>query len=57
MTKERDDEEMVTITKREYDGLCRDEHFLQCLADWGVDNWNGYDEAQSQYREEQDLMG
>lgn len=39
-------EEMVTITKEEYDSLVSDSEFLDCLRAAGVDNWEGYDTAQ-----------
>ena len=38
-------EEMITITKAEYDGLVEDHDFLECLIAAGVDNWDGYDYA------------
>ena len=37
--------EMVTIPKSEYDQLCNDQFWLQCLEDAGVDNWGGIEEA------------
>lgn len=47
-----DKEDMISIPMRKYNSLMEDEHRLQCLYDWGVDNWNGYEEAMIQYREE-----
>lgn len=38
-------EEMITITKKEYDSLVEDSNFLLALQSAGVDNWCGYDEA------------
>lgn len=38
-------EEMITITKKLYDGLQRDSDFLRALEGAGVDNWEGYDYA------------
>ena len=38
-------EEMVTITKAEYDQLCNDSAWLSYLEAAGVDNWDGFDEA------------
>ena len=38
-------EEMVTITKTEYERLRKRDNFLECLEVAGVDNWNGYDYA------------
>lgn len=40
------EEEMVTITKEEYEELLADSKFLACLDAAGVDNWDGYDFAQ-----------
>ena len=42
-------DEMVTITKIEYDDLKADSEWLGCLEAAGVDNWSGYDLA-IQYR-------
>lgn len=41
-----ENEEMVTITKEEYDELNEDSKFLQCLYSAGVNNWDGYEVAQ-----------
>ena len=38
-------EEMITITKIEYDKLFRDSMFLKTLKELGVDNWGGYSDA------------
>jgi hypothetical protein len=38
-------EEMVTITKKEYDNLIKDSTFLGALEEAGVDNWQGIDIA------------
>lgn len=38
-------EEMVTITKAEYEDLKRDSLMLSKLEAYGVDNWSGYGEA------------
>lgn len=38
-------QEMVTITKDEYDSLCEDRDWVQALEDAGVDNWSGIDYA------------
>jgi len=38
-------EEIVTITKAEYDNLKEDRAWLRCLESAGVDNWEGYDQA------------
>ena len=37
--------EKVTISKAEYDRLCRSEDKLSALEAYGVDNWEGYAEA------------
>lgn len=39
-------DEMITVTKMEYDQLLKDQEFLQALVAAGVDNWQGYDIAQ-----------
>lgn len=44
-------EETVTITKKEYDRLLRDEAWLSCLEGAGVDNWQGIDYAHEFFRE------
>jgi hypothetical protein len=38
-------EEMVTITKSEYEDLLLSEAKLNALECWGVDNWGGYGDA------------
>lgn len=38
-------EEMVTITRKEYEELLEDSKWLRCLEGAGVDNWEGYDIA------------
>lgn len=38
-------EELVTITKAEYESLQEDSKFLSALQSAGVDNWGGYDFA------------
>ena len=38
-------EEMVTISKAEYDELKSDSKFLGLLRSYGVDNWDGYEFA------------
>jgi len=42
-------EEMVTITKKEYDKLLDDSIWLNCLVNAGVDNWHGYPYAMEEY--------
>ena len=46
-------QEMVTITKAEYNRLLDNEFWLECLDGAGVDNWEGYEEAQELYSEGQ----
>jgi hypothetical protein len=45
-------EEEITITKKLYDKLREDSDFLSCLEACGVDNWQGYEEAQEMLEEE-----
>jgi hypothetical protein len=47
-------EEMVTITKSEYDRLSRDSELLSCLEATGVDNWEGYGIAKDMMEEEEE---
>lgn len=44
-------EEMVEITRDEYDMLLERDRWLSALEAAGVDNWNGWDEARSILRE------
>ena len=46
------EQEMITITKEEYDELKSDQSFLYCLQSCGVDNWEGYSDAQEMYQNE-----
>lgn len=39
------EEETITISKKQYDQLMEDSLWLQCLSEAGVDNWSGIDEA------------
>ena len=43
--------ETVTLSKEEYDSFMEDVRMLNVLYDYGVDNWEGYDEAVTFYRE------
>lgn len=38
-------EEMVTISVEEYNKLLERNEFLNCLEACGVDNWDGYSDA------------
>jgi len=49
-----DTDESVTITKQEYDALKADVKFLLILMTFGVDGWEGYDQAMEAYRTSQD---
>jgi len=51
MDPETHTEEMVTITKAEYDVLKQDQFKLDCLERGGVDNWEWYGEALNEYFE------
>ncbi|WP_315729922.1 hypothetical protein [Bradyrhizobium sp. SZCCHNRI2010] len=42
----------VTIPKSEYEALIQASIKLSCLEKHGVDNWTGYDDAMSDFREE-----
>ncbi len=44
-------EEMVTITRKKYEKLSKDASFLCALECAGVDNWDGYEDAQNIFRE------
>lgn len=48
------EEEMITITKKEYDGLVHDSNWYQALEEAGIDNWHGWDLAREIY---EDLFG
>ena len=41
----------VVISKEYFDELYDDSDLLNCLRNCGVDNWDGYDEAQEMFRE------
>lgn len=43
-----DEQELVTITKEEYDRLIDDSFKLSCLDSGGVDNWEWYHESLKQ---------
>lgn len=45
-------EEMITITKKEYEELQKDSWKLCCLENYGVDNWCGYSDAMEEYYNE-----
>lgn len=43
---EINNEDTITITKKEYDALIKDIAWLRCLEEAGVDNWGGIEYAQ-----------
>jgi hypothetical protein len=43
--------QLTTITVSEYEQLTKDQFWLQCLEQAGVDNWKGYDIAREIFRE------
>jgi len=43
--------EMITISKREYTRLIRSEAWIIALESAGVDNWDGYEQAQEAMKE------
>lgn len=45
-------DEMITITKREYDELIKSDRWLGSLEAAGVDNWEGISFAYELHREE-----
>lgn len=45
------DEKLVTITLKEYEGLCKIDKMLDCLIYCGVDNWSGFSEAMRMFEE------
>lgn len=49
--KTNPDKELVTISKKEYLILKNDSSLLHYLINYGVDNWNGYDDAISEYEQ------
>jgi len=42
-------DKMVTITENKYDRLLAESRKLNALECYGVDNWDGYDYAMSEY--------
>jgi len=43
------DEEMISITQKEYNDLCNRDLKLTCLENSGVDNWDWYGDAMEEY--------
>jgi hypothetical protein len=50
--KKTETEELVTITRANYNQLVDDQYKLECLEAHGVDNWQGYSDAMADYHEE-----
>lgn len=46
---EAENTKTVTITQKEYDDLLEDSLWLTALECAGVDNWDGWEEAQELY--------
>lgn len=51
------DGDVVTMSLDEYEGFLRNEAFENALLRNGVDNWDWYDEAMQDYREELEELG
>lgn len=49
-----DNEELITVSKREYDALVEDANTLSCLYAAGVNNWDGYDYAMEMIQDNDD---
>ncbi len=43
----------VSVDKQEYDELLLDQKFLRCLQACGVDNYEGYEDAQDMFQSQQ----
>lgn len=50
------DDELITITKKEYERLLDAKLQLTCLEAGGVDNWDWYDDAMESYREKRSKL-
>lgn len=42
-------EEMITITKKQFDDMYEDATMMNCLRNAGVDNWDYWDIAVEEY--------
>jgi hypothetical protein len=51
------EQEMVTISKKEYEDMLDDLTWLTCLEDAGVDNWSGYEYAIQLLKEMKEANG
>lgn len=56
MSKADDWKDPVTITRKEYDELCKDQAVLNALYATGVDNWTGYDYALERLYEDDEAL-
>lgn len=45
-------EKTVTISQEHYNDLWKKSLLLQCLKDFGVDNWEGYEDAYAAYEDD-----
>ena len=45
-------EETITISVKEYNKLKKDARLLECLYNAGVDNWDGWDDAITEFEGE-----
>lgn len=50
----KDEDETITITKKEYNSLQRDSQKLAALEAGGVDNWEWYSESLKEFWEEEE---
>lgn len=48
-----EEQQLIMITKKEYDYLIKCDNFLSCLEACGVDNWSGYSDAIEMANEEE----
>lgn len=48
-----EEEQLIMISKKEYDLLVKRSHFLYCLEACGVDNWDGYSYAKEMEEDEE----
>lgn len=39
------EDETITISQKEYDMLKKESEYMAALQKYGVDNWDGYDDA------------
>ena len=46
-------DELAVISRKRFDELIKEEAILYALKDYGVDNWQGYDEAMDKLRKEE----